>query len=71
MRLVGIGRAVYIYVFTVSTIENIPRRNLKELDDIHDSKSKYVNFGNVDSLLSASSIRKKKLCFPRAKTSHS
>lgn len=63
-----------MYAFTVrhislvSTLENIPKRDLKELDDIQNSSNKYVNFGNADSLFSASSISKKKLCFPRAKT---
>lgn len=70
----GGDRQSCVYAFTVwcislvSTIENIPGRDLKELDVIHDSSSRYVNFGNADSLLFASSISKKKLCFPRAKT---
>ena len=63
-----------MYAFTVcrislvSTLENTPKRGLKALDDIHDSSSKYVNLGSADSLLSASSISKKRLCFPRAQT---
>lgn len=56
------------HISRVSTLENITKRDLKDLDDIHNSSNKYVNFGNADSLLSASFISKKKQCFPRAKT---